>query len=145
VWNKTRKGRTSVNLNTPTPTRGARNRGIILDQSDIPPPKHGVLERLDIDQEDIEEVTEKAKKGLGMLGRLARRGLERGAELASQGIEAAKDMIVERRASLEAQPAPAYAPAPVPAPAGGNKFCPNCGQSASGPGKFCNHCGQKLE
>jgi membrane protease subunit (stomatin/prohibitin family) len=102
-----------------------------------------VLERLDIDQEDIDEVAEKAKKGLGMLGRLARKGLERGAELASQGIEVAKDTIEERRASSEAQPAPAYTP--VPAPAGGNKFCPNCGQSVSGPGKFCNHCGQKLE
>ncbi len=153
MWNKTRKGRTSVNLNTPTPTRGARSRDIILNATAPTggePERHTstqarVLERLDIDQEDIEEVTEKAKKGLGMLGRLARRGLEKGAELASQGIEAAKDTIEERRASSEAQPAPAYAPAPVPAPAGGNKFCPNCGQSASGLGKFCNHCGQKLE
>ncbi|MBT6604558.1 zinc ribbon domain-containing protein, partial [Candidatus Bathyarchaeota archaeon] len=53
----------------------------------------------------------------------------------------AKATIEERRAPSEPQPAPVYAPAPT----GGNKFCPNCGQSASGPGKFCNHCGQKLE
>ena len=99
--------------------------------------KQGVLERLDIDQEDIDEVTEKAKKGLGMLGRLAKKGLERGAELASQGIDVAKDTIEERRTASE-ESAP-------PSTVGGSKFCPNCGQGVSGPGKFCNHCGHKLE
>ena len=108
--------------------------------SDIPPPKEGVLGRLDIDQEDIDEVAEKAKKGLGMLGRLAKQGLERGAKLANQGIEAAKDTIEERRgAGQQAQP---VAP---DAPANGGKFCPNCGNTVSGPGKFCNSCGHKLE
>lgn len=110
-------------------------------KSDIPPLKQGVLERLDIDQEDIEEVAEKAKKGLDMLGRLAMRGLEKGAELANQGIEIAKDTIEERRVASEAKPAPTHASAL----AGGIKFCSSCGQSVSGPGKFCNHCGQKLE
>ena len=106
-------------------------------QSDIPPPKEGVLGRLDIDKEDIDEVAEKAKKGLGRLGRLARRGLKKGAELANQGIEAAKDTIEERRAASE-QPQPV-------APVNGGKFCPNCGNAISGPGKFCNSCGHKLE
>ena len=96
-----------------------------------------MLDRLDIDKEDIDEVAEKAKKGLGMIGRLARKGFERGAELASQGIGAAKDTIEERRAASEEST--------PPAPAEGSKFCPNCGQAVSGPGKFCNHCGQKLE
>ena len=111
-------------------------------QSDIPPPKEGVLGRLDIDQEDIDEVAEKAKKGLGMLGRFARQSLKKGAELANQGIEAAKDTIEERRGA--GQPAQPYQPAP-PAPATGSTFCPNCGQGVTGPGKFCNHCGHKLE
>ena len=72
-----------------------------------------------------------------MLGRLARKGIERRAELANQGIEVAKDTIEERKAESEANAAHA--------PAEGSKFCPNCGQAVSGPGKFCNHCGQKLE
>ena len=98
MWEKSRESRTTVDL-TRIPTRGPRNRDDRFgdttaptaseSQSDTPPPKQGVLERLDIDQEDIEEVAEKAKKGLGRLGRLARKGLEKGAELATHGIEAA--------------------------------------------------------
>ena len=136
---------------SPPPPRGSE---VETTESAPPPPppppaynqgdngsqKQGVLERLDIDQEDIDEVAEKAKKGLGMLGRLARKGLERGAELANQGIEVAKDTIEERRAASETNGAHTEH-----APAEGSKFCTNCGQSVSGPGKFCNHCGHKLE
>jgi rRNA maturation endonuclease Nob1 len=107
------------------------------NQSNSSSQKQGVLERLDIDKEDIDEVTEKAKKGLGRLGRIAKKGLQRGAELANQGIEVAKDTIEERRAESEEST--------VHAPVEGSKFCTNCGQSVSGPGKFCNHCGHKLE
>ena len=99
--------------------------------------KQGVLERLDIDKEDIDEVAEKAKKGLGRLGRLAKKGLQSGAEFANQGIEVAKDTIEERRAGSEESTIHAHAE--------GSKFCTNCGQSVSGPGKFCTHCGHKLE
>ena len=114
-------------------------------QSDIPPPRQGILGRVDIDQEDIDEVAEKAKKGLGAAWRLARRGINKGAELASQGIEVAKDTIEERREKQQVNQAPQPYAAPEPAPAPqGNKFCPNCGQPAA-PGKFCNHCGHKLE
>ena len=114
-------------------------------QSDIPPPRQGILGRVDIDQEDIDEVAEKAKKGLGAAWRLARKGLSKGAELASQGIEVAKDTIEERREQQQADqaPQPYQAPPSAPAPEG-TRFCPNCGQPAP-PGKFCNNCGQKLE
>ena len=114
-------------------------------QSDIPPPRQGILGRVDIDQEDIDEVAEKAKKGLGAAWRLARRGISKGAELASQGIEVAKDTIEERREKQNAVQAqqPYEAPPPEPAPEG-TRFCLNCGQPAS-PGKFCNNCGHKLE
>ena len=108
-------------------------------QSDIPPPRQGILGRVDIDQEDIDEVAEKAKKGLGAAWRLARKGLSKGAELASQGIEVAKDTIEERREQQQANQAPPSAPAPE-----GTRFCPSCGQPAP-PGKFCNNCGHKLE
>ena len=108
-------------------------------QIDIPPPKQGILGRVDIDQEDIDEVAEKAKKGLGAAWRLARKGLSKGAELASQGIEVAKDTIEERREQQQANQAPPSAPAPE-----GTRFCPSCGQPAP-PGKFCNNCGHKLE
>lgn len=107
-------------------------------QSNIPPPKQGILGRVDIDQEDIDEVAEKAKKGLGAAWRLARKGINKGAELASQGIEAAKDTIEERREKQQA------GQAPPPAGSQSTKFCPNCGQPVA-PGKFCNHCGHKLE
>ncbi len=111
-------------------------------QSNIPPPKQGILGRVDIDQEDIEEVAEKAKKGLGAAWRLARKGISKGAELASQGIEVAKDTIEERREKQNsAQP---YQAPPAAPDSQGTKFCPNCGQPAA-PGKFCNHCGHKLE
>ena len=114
-------------------------------QSDIPPPRQGILGRVDIDQEDIDEVAEKAKKGLGAAWRLARRGISKGAELASQGIEVAKDTIEERREKQQADQAPQTYQVPPPAPAPeGTRFCPNCGQPAP-PGKFCNNCGHKLE
>jgi ribosomal protein L32 len=114
-------------------------------QSNIPGPKQGILGRVDIDQEDIDEVAKKAKKGLGAAWRLARKGISKGAELAGQGIEAAKDTIEERRAQQNAdQPQQPYQ-APPPQPNSQSiRFCPNCGQPAS-PGKFCNHCGHKLE
>jgi len=114
-------------------------------QSDIPPPKQGILGRVDIDQEDIDEVAEKAKKGLGAAWRLARKGLSKGAELASQGIEVAKDTIEERREKQQTNQAPQPYQAPQTAPdTEGTRFCPNCGQPAP-PGKFCNNCGHKLE
>ena len=85
-----------------------------------------------------------------MLGRLARKGFKKGAELANQGIEVAKDTIEdakdnmeERRAASE-QDQPVAPAAPV-APVNGSRFCPNCGNQVSGPGKFCNSCGHKLE
>ena len=125
----TRVGKAEQPLTLPPPP--------VESQSDSSSQKHGMLERLDIDKEDIDEVAEKAKKGLGRLGRLAKKGLQRGAELANQGIEVAKDTIEERRTASEEST--------THAPAEGSKLCTNCGQAVSGPGKFCNHCGQKLD
>lgn len=106
------------------------------EATDVPPPKQGILSRVDIDQEDIDEVAEKAKKGLGAAWRIARRGISKGAELAEQGIEAAKDTIEDRRAQQAANQAQQPASESV-------RFCPNCGQPVA-TGKFCNHCGHKL-
>jgi RNA polymerase subunit RPABC4/transcription elongation factor Spt4 len=100
--------------------------------------KKGVLDRLDIEKNDIDQVTEKAKKGLGRLGRFARKGLERGAELASQGIDAAKETLDERRETSDNQDI-------ITGQEGEIKFCPHCGKAIEDPGKFCNHCGEKLE
>jgi hypothetical protein len=119
----------------------------LANQYGAQPQKQGILGRVDIDHEDIDEVAEKAKKGLGAAWRLARRGISKGAELASQGIEAAKETIDERRGPQNGAPqTQSYqAPAPAPAPApGAVKYCPTCGQPAA-PGKFCNNCGHKLE
>ena len=118
-------------------------------QSNIPPPKKGILGRVDIDQEDIDEVADKAKKGLGAAWSLARKGISKGAELAGQGIDAAKETIDERRAQQNGQsqyqPQQPYHAPPSSASSGeGTKFCPNCGQPVA-PGKFCNHCGHRLE
>lgn len=121
----TRVGKAEQPLTLPPPPP-------VESQSDSSSQKHGMLERLDID-----EVAEKAKKGLGRLGRLAKIGLQRGAELANQGIEVAKDTIEERGTASEEST--------THAPAEGSKFCTNCGRTVSGPGKFCNHCGQKLD
>jgi tRNA(Ile2) C34 agmatinyltransferase TiaS len=92
--------------------------------------KKGVLDGLDIQKGDIDQVTKKAKKGLGRLGRFARIGLERGSELASQGIEVAKETLDERMEAHAKRE---------------NKICPHCSKTMESPGKFCNHCGEKLE
>jgi predicted nucleic acid-binding Zn ribbon protein len=106
--------------------------------STLPPPKKGVLDRLDIEKDDIDQVTEKAKKGLGRLGRFARKGLERGAELASKGIETAKETIDEKRGTSDNHETTSGQEGEI-------KFCPYCAKAIEGPGKFCNHCGEKLE
>jgi len=93
-----------------------------------------------IDKEDFEEVTNKAKKGLGAAWKFARKGISRGAELANQGIESAKDTIEERR-TQSSEPEKVQATEPKPH---GLKFCPNCGQPVSS-GKYCNNCGHRLE
>jgi uncharacterized OB-fold protein len=101
-----------------------------------PTKTQGVLERIRIDREDIGEVTEEAKKRLGSLGRFARKGLGRGAELASQRIEAAKEKIQERRDKPDK---------PDREPQSKLNFCPDCGTAINEPANFCNNCGQKLE
>ena len=117
-------------------------------ESNVPPPRRKILDRVDIDQEDIDEVTEKAKRGLGAAWRLARKGLNKGAELANQGVEVAKETLEERRARQnQGQPQAPAQPyqAPQSSPAQEDtKYCPNCGQATAG-GKFCNHCGHRLE
>lgn len=106
--------------------------------SPLPPPKKGVLDRLDIEKDDIDQVTEKGKKTLGRLGRFAKKRLERGAELASQGIEAAKETIDERRGTSDNHETTSGQEGEI-------KFCPYCAKAMEGSGKFCNHCGEKLE
>jgi ribosomal protein L32 len=98
----------------------------------------GVFRR--IDKEDFEDVTNKAKKGLGAAWKFARKGISRGAELANQGIEVAKDTIEERR-TQSSEPEKVQAKEPKPH---GLKYCPNCGQPISS-GKYCNHCGHRLQ
>lgn len=93
-----------------------------------------------IDKEDFEEVTNKAKKGLGAAWKFARKGISRGAELANQGIESAKDTIEERRTQ---SPEPEKVQETELKPHG-LKYCPNCGQPVSS-GKYCNHCGHRLQ
>lgn len=100
----------------------------------MPPPKK--LIDLEIDQKDVDEGVEKAKRGLSAAFSFAKKGLSKGAEIAGKGIDAARETIDERR-SQQAQP--------QPTPAEGQRVCPNCGETVSGSGKFCNHCGQKLE
>lgn len=97
----------------------------------------GVLGR--IDKEDFEDITNKARKGLGAAWKFARKGISRGAELANQGIEAAKDTIEERK-SQGSEPEKEQATDPR---VHGIKYCPNCGQPVS-LGKYCNHCGHRL-
>jgi rRNA maturation endonuclease Nob1 len=100
--------------------------------------KKGVLNRLDIESEDIDQVTETAKKSLGRLGRFARKRLERGVELASQGIEVAKETIDERMSPSDSQAINIEQEKSI-------KFCPFCGKALELSGKFCNHCGEKLD
>jgi membrane protease subunit (stomatin/prohibitin family) len=103
--------------------------------SNVPPPKK--LIDLEIDQKDVDEGVEKAKRGLSAAFSFAKKGLSKGAEIAGKGIDAARETIDERRSQQAQQP-----PAP---PAEDQKACPNCGEAVTGSGKFCNHCGQKLE
>ena len=93
---------------------------------------------LPFEKDDIDQVTEKAKKRLGRLGRFAKKGLERGAELASQGIEAAKETIDERRGTSDNYETTSGQEGEI-------KFCPYCAKAVEGSGKFCNHCGENLE
>ena len=92
-----------------------------------------------IDKEDFEDITNKARKGLGAAWKFARKGISRGAELANQGIEAAKDTIEERK-SQGSEPEKEQATDPR---VHSIKYCPNCGQPVS-LGKYCNHCGHRL-
>jgi RNA polymerase subunit RPABC4/transcription elongation factor Spt4 len=101
-------------------------------KSAVPPPKK--LIDLEIDQKDVDEGVEKAKRGLSAAFSFAKKGLSKGAEIAGKGIDAARETIDEKRSQ---QP-----PAP---PAEGQRLCPNCGEAVTGSGKFCNHCGHKLE
>jgi ribosomal protein L32 len=139
----------STNMATPPPPPPKYNNAPppppAGSQSNIPPPKKGILGRVDIDQEDIDEVAEKAKKGLGAAWSLARKGISKGAELAGQGIDVAKETIDDRRAPQNGgQPQQPYQAPPSEGANQSVRFCPNCGQPAS-PGKFCNHCGHRLE
>jgi membrane protease subunit (stomatin/prohibitin family) len=104
-------------------------------KSNVPPPKK--LIDLEIDQKDVDEGVEKAKRGLSAAFGFAKKGLSKGAEMAGKGIDAARETIDERRSQQAQQPS-----AP---PTEGQKVCPNCGEAVTGSGKFCNHCGQRLE
>jgi len=78
---------------------------------------------------------EAAKKGLGAAFRLARKGIKQETELASKGIDAAKETIEERRQDRrEAEPETEN-----------QGFCPQCGQPVTGTEKFCSNCGHPLE
>lgn len=98
----------------------------------MPPPKK--LIDLEIDQKDVDEGVEKAKRGLSAAFSFAKKGLSKGAEIAGKGIDAARETIDERKSQQAQQP-----------PAEGQRVCPNCGEPVTGSGKFCNHCGQRLE
>ncbi|HUV35192.1 MAG TPA: zinc-ribbon domain-containing protein [Candidatus Desulfaltia sp.] len=103
-------------------------------KSEVPVPKKVI--DIEVDQQDIDQAKEKAKRGLSAAFGFAKRGLSKGAEIAGKGIEAARETIDERR-SASSQDAPKSQ--------GEQRFCPNCGEAVPGSGKFCNHCGHKLE
>ncbi len=114
--------------------------GINLESGQIPEPeqedKKSVVQ---IDKEELEKTMEKsvdsARKGLGAAWRLAQKGVKKGAEMTSKGIEAARDTIEERR-SKEETTKPEDAP---------KQLCPSCSEEINKGTKFCNHCGAKLE
>jgi rRNA maturation endonuclease Nob1 len=154
---KTDKTETSSPTTLKQTGSGATPPSPVEVQNNNLPQQSGILRRVDIDKEDIDEVADKAKKSFGAAWNLARKGLSRGAELASQGvskgaelagqgIEAAKETIDDRLGQqINNQSKSHHYQAPASQTESQNiKFCPNCGQPVS-PGKFCNHCGHKLE
>lgn len=101
--------------------------------STVPPEKKGALGV--IDKEEMDEVADKAKKGLGSAWKSVRRGISKGAERASQGIDLAKDTLEERRANQKNKKVEVSKA----------KFCPKCGNTVTVGDKFCEKCGNKLE
>ena len=93
-----------------------------------------------IDREELGKTVEKgvdsARKGLGAAWRIARKGVQKGAQVTTKGIEAAKETLEERRAKQKEK-----TPEEVPSPS----VCPSCGENVAEASKFCNHCGSKLE
>jgi len=128
------------------PHCGARNEAALQDQvTQAPPPPPGQKSKepapkkiidIEVDEQDIDQAKEKARRGLSAAFGFAKRGLSKGAEIAGKGIEAARETIDERRSA---------SPQDAPKGQGGQRFCPNCGEAVPGSGKFCNHCGHKLE
>jgi RNA polymerase subunit RPABC4/transcription elongation factor Spt4 len=100
------------------------------------PLKKGPLGK--IGREDIDEVTGKAKKGLGSAWKSVRKGISKGAQIAGQGIESAKDTFEERRTHQRDKNGDIRE-------SSGAKFCPNCGHAVSVVDKFCKNCGHRLE
>lgn len=91
---------------------------------------------LEIDEQDIDQAKEKAKRGLSAAFGFAKKGLSKGAEIAGKGIDAARETIDERRSASSQE---------APKASDDQRFCSNCGEAVLGTGKFCNHCGHKLE
>jgi hypothetical protein len=67
-------------------------------------PRQSILDKVNVDREDFDEVTKKAKKGLDAAWRFTRKGFRKGAELASQGLEAAKETIDDQRFQVDSEP-----------------------------------------
>ncbi|MFH2109736.1 MAG: zinc ribbon domain-containing protein [Candidatus Bathyarchaeota archaeon] len=135
------------------PHCGAKNEAAFQGQAtQVPPPPPGQKSEvsapkkvidIEVDEQDIDQAKEKAKRGLSAAFGFAKRGLSKGAEIAGKGIEvagkgieAARETIDERR-SASSQDAPKNQ--------GEQRFCPHCGEAVPGSAKFCNHCGHKLE
>lgn len=102
-------------------------------KSEVSAPKKVI--DFEIDEQDIDQAREKAKRGLSAAFGFAKKGLSKGAEVAGKGIDVARETIDERKNASSQDDSKDQ----------GEKLCPSCGQAVTGSGKFCNHCGYKLE
>lgn len=98
---------------------------------------------IEVDEDDITEGVETAKRGIGSAIGLAKKGVSKGVELASKGAQLAGKGVDTAREAISERQAPPTRKAKRPSLK--KSFCPNCGEAITGTSKFCSNCGQKLE
>jgi hypothetical protein len=93
-----------------------------------------------VDREELEKKVENgmeaARKGLGAAWRIAQKGVKKGVEVTSTGLETARDAIEERLSNEENEK-----PEKIPS----YLTCKNCSELVAETSKFCKNCGKPLE